>query len=155
MDLALSNIDDHISNVNVGSAIGRSDHGTITFNINLHPITEEGKFKRYMYDKGNYNEINKYLKEAINIYTSHDIDSIWHAIKTNKMKGMKDFIWTIDLHSNMVKGNTLLTKEILARVKKRQRCWQRYLETKEPQKCKEHCRVRNQVRRMTRKAKMS
>ena len=30
-----------------------------------------------------------------------------------------------------------------------------YLETKEPQKYKEYCRVRNQVRRMTRKAKMS
>ena len=64
MDFVLRNIDDHISNVNVGSAIGRSDHGTITFNINLRPITEDGKFNRYMYDRGSCKEMNKYLKEA-------------------------------------------------------------------------------------------
>ena len=50
---------DHISNVNVGYAIGRCDHGTITFNISLHPISEEGKFKSYLYDKGKYKEISK------------------------------------------------------------------------------------------------
>ena len=93
MNLVLSNVDDHISNVNVGSAIGRRDHGTITFNIDLHPITEEDEFKRYMYDKGNYKEMNKYLKEAINIYTSDDTDCICHAIKTNIMKGMKQ-MWS-------------------------------------------------------------
>ena len=42
-DLVLTNVDDHISNANAGSAIGRSDRGTITFNIHLHPISEEGK----------------------------------------------------------------------------------------------------------------
>ena len=98
LDLVLSNINDHISNVNVGSVVGRSDHSTITFNFNLHPITEDGKFKRYIYDKGNYKETNKYLKQDINIYTSDDTDCIWKAIKTNIMKGMEDFIPTIDLH---------------------------------------------------------
>ena len=152
MDLVLTNIDDHISNA--GSAIGSSDYGTITFNINLHPITEDGKFKRYLYDKGKYKEMNKYPKQAINIYTSDDTDCIWQAIKTNMMKDMKDFIPTIDLHCNMAKGNTPLNKEIHAKVKK-QRCWKRYLETIHPQKYKEYCRVRNQVRRMTRKTKIS
>ena len=71
------------------------------------------------------------------------------------MKGMKDFIPTIDLHCNMVRGNTPLVEEILARVKKKQRCWQRYLETKQPLKYKEYHRVRNHVTRMTIKAKMS
>ena len=74
--LVLSNIYDHISNANVGSAIGRSDHGIIAFNINVHPIAEDCKFKRYMYDKVNYKEMNKYLNEAINIYTSDDTDCI-------------------------------------------------------------------------------
>ena len=55
----------------------------------------------------------------------------------------------------MVKGNTPLSKEILARAKKKQSCWQRYLKTKETQKYKEYCRVRNQVKRITRKAKTS
>ena len=68
LHLVLSNIDDDISNVNAGPAIGMSDHGTITFHINLHPITDEGKFMRYMYDKGNYKEMNKYVTVAINIY---------------------------------------------------------------------------------------
>ena len=72
MDLILTNIDDHISNVNVGPGIRRSDHGTITFKINLHPITEEGKFMRYLYATGNYKEMNKYFKQVMNIYTSDD-----------------------------------------------------------------------------------
>ena len=46
------------------------------------------------------------------------LDDTWLAIKTNIMKGMKDFIQTIDLHCNMVKGNIPLSKEILATVKK-------------------------------------
>ena len=54
LDFVFIDIDDRISNVNVGSANGRSYYGTITFNIILHPITEEGKFKRYLYGKGNY-----------------------------------------------------------------------------------------------------
>ena len=120
--LVLSNIDDHISNVNVGPAIEWSDHSTITLNINLHPTTEDCNVKRCMYDKGNYKEVNKYLKEAINIYNSDNTDCIWHAIKTNMMKGMKNFILTIDLHCNMVKRNKPLNKEILARVKKKKRC---------------------------------
>ena len=62
LNLVLTNIDGHISNANVGSAIGRSDLGTIAFNINLLPITEEGKFKRYLYDNGDYKEMTKYLK---------------------------------------------------------------------------------------------
>ena len=108
-----------------------------------------------MYDKGNYKEMTKYPMQAININTSDDTDISWHATKTNIAKAMKNFIPTIDLHCNMVKGNTPSCKEIIARVKNKKRCWQRYLETKEPQKYKEHCRVTNQVRRMTRKAKMS
>ena len=91
MDLVLTNIDDHVNNVNVGPVIGRNDHHTITFNIDLHPIAEEGEFKRYLCDKGNYKEMNKCLKQAINIYTSDDTDCIWHAIKTNIRKGMKLF----------------------------------------------------------------
>ena len=44
LDLVLSNIDDHISNVNVASAIGRSDHGMINFHINLHNNNNNGYF---------------------------------------------------------------------------------------------------------------
>ena len=54
------------------------------------------------------------------------------------MKSVKEFVPTSDLHFNIVKENTPLSKEILARVKMKQRCWQRYLEAKEPQKYKEY-----------------
>ena len=62
--------------------------------------------------------MNKYLRQAININISDDTDCIWQAIKINIMKGIKDFIPTIDLHCNMAKGNTPLSKEILAELRK-------------------------------------
>ena len=68
LDFVSTNIDDHISNVNVRHAIVRSGHGTITFNINLHTTIEKVKFKRYLHDDGNYKEMNKYLKQAIYTY---------------------------------------------------------------------------------------
>ena len=67
-----------------------------------------------MYDKGNYKEMNKYVKEAINIHTSDDTDYL-ACNQTNITKGMKDFIPTIDLHCNMANGNTNLSKDILAK----------------------------------------
>ena len=71
---------DLASNVNVGSAIGTSGHGTNTLNVDIHRytdkihrytdkihrytdkihiITELGKFKEYLYVKGNYKEIKQ------------------------------------------------------------------------------------------------
>ena len=61
----------------------------------------------------------------MNIYTSDDTDCSWQAIKANIMKSMKVSVPTIDLHWNMVKGNTPLSKETIASVNKNQMCRQR------------------------------
>ena len=48
-----------------------------------------------------------------------------------------------------------LDKKTVEKIKKKHRCWQRYIETREEEKYKEYIKTRNQAKRMVRKAKIN
>ena len=62
-DWILSNNADRISNIEIGSALGRSDHATINFTIDTSFETIETK-NNYQYYKGKYDDMRSELEDT-------------------------------------------------------------------------------------------
>ena len=54
-------------------------------------------------------------------------------------------------NSNKHKGKIPLSRDTITKIKKKHNAWKRYMETKTEKHYAEYCRVRNQVRAVTRK----
>ena len=54
-------------------------------------------------------------------------------------------------HISQFRGSYPLDQKCLKKKRKKARCWQRFLETREGEKRQDYCRQRNQVRAMPRK----
>ena len=86
-----------------------------------------------------------------------DIEAKWQSFKTIINQAIIKHIPQRQVSSNnqtKIKQRSILNEKILAKVRKKHRAWQRFLETRDGEKHKEYCKIRNQVRQLARKAKI-
>ena len=57
----------------------------------------------------------------------------------------------VSINSNKHKGKIPLSRDTITKIKKKHNAWKRYMETKNEKHYGEYCRVRNQVRAVTKK----
>ena len=89
-----------------------------------------------------------------NILKDLDVDEAWEVFKAALKTSLDDNTPKIkNRNSNQKRYKFPLEKKILARVKKKHRAWQRYMESKEVEKYREYCRERNAVRNLTRQSR--
>ena len=115
---------------------------------------------RKQYDKANY----QHMKEMLDIdwesmmepfIQNGDINSMWELFK-NKLKEAEDQCVptkTVVLNGKSSRfGGGKLGKKALAKIKRKGRLWDKYCKTADGETYLEYCKVRNQVRNLTRKA---
>ena len=152
LDLIFTNKEGLVSDIKVGTPIGKSDHGVITFKIMCDFKEPTSNNITYMYQKGNIAGIKQDL--SINweeLFQEKSVEECWKLFKAKVKSTCENHIPKTNTYTNR-KRPLWMTARCLANIKKKHRAWRRYLETKEGRQYQEYARIRNQVRRECRKA---
>ena len=119
LDLIFTNEESMITNINHDAPLGNSDHMVLTFNLNAYIDENKKPIQRYVYDKGNYEEMRKELK-TMDWETATDmkIDDHWALIKGRINTLVNKYIPKCNL--NKPKRPIWMNQIALAKVRKKQ-----------------------------------
>ena len=159
LDLVFSNEKGIISDLEIKSPVGKSDHSLLTYTVNSFHKTGKSVKKIIFYDKGDYSKMKECLKlDWITMMDGLTLEEMWELFK-NKLKDAEEECIphrTITSTSNQRMQHTMkLDANSLKRVKKKHKLWKKFVATKSEEDYKQYCRERNYVRSMTRKVQKS
>ena len=156
LDLVFTNEEGMIDDITYESPLGKSDHSVLLINYVCYAETKNDKQMRYYYDKGDYTSIASRL-DGCNwdtVLGTGCVNSQWTRFKEYMKNIESEYIphRTVS-NANAHKGKIPLDKASIRKIKKKHSLWKRFMETKDGERYNEYCRVRNQVRTLTRKLK--
>ncbi len=154
IDLVLTNEENMITDIKIESPIGKSDHSVIHFSFNSYIEIMKSWRTKILYHKGDYEKIREVLDcdWARELRACSDISEMWEVFSKKLNSAIEKYIPCKKIENNNSKRQSMpMTEKDRAKVRKKHRCWQRYMDTKDGRKYREYCRARNQVRRLTRR----
>ena len=153
LDLFLSTEGENIQDIELSAPIGKSDHCVITAKININIQNNAKPKTRPCYNKADFVSMNNSLDiDWTSMLNSENTtpDHTWKVF-TDKLKEAElKFV-----PSKVIKPRKYkfpLDKKTRTKINQKNRIWKRYISTHDQSVYKEFCTVRNQVRRITRKA---
>ena len=155
LDLILSNEEGMVTDIEYCSPIGKSDHSLINFNFNCYIQQENTERTKYYYDKADLPGMKRELQDTdwVNMLEGLDVNEQWKVFK-EKLQYIQDKFVPQRKQRSIKdrKGKINVDQKTLQTIRKKHRCWARYMETRDGEKYKEYCRVRNKVKSLTRNA---
>ncbi len=156
LDLVMTNEENMIDDINFLPPLGKSHHSCLSFLFKCyHPASTAGQTK-LIYDKGDYDEMNKILREIDWDAELQDksTNEQWNFIKGKIDSAVTKCIPVRRPNSTGYKKKPLWMNETaLTKLKKKRAAYQRYLSTREGKEYEEYARLRNQTKWEIRKAK--
>ena len=153
LDLFVSTDGENIQDIELSALIGKSDHCVITAKININTQNNAKPKIRPCYHKADYVSMNNYLDidrtSTLNLENTTP-DHTWKVF-TDKLKEA-ELKFVPNKVNKSRKYKFPLDKKTHTKINKTNRIWKRYISTHDQSVYKEFCTVRNQVRRITRKA---
>ena len=141
LDLILSNEEDNIGEIGYLSPLGKSDHCVITFNILCKVITNKYTKKQKLFNKANYEEMRKEFSDIDWEEKFKDckdnVNDQWEILKT-LLKLLEDKYVPQKEVSNYRKGNFPLNANTRKLIRRKNRLWTRYIETRDGTKYLEY-----------------
>ena len=139
-----------IEDLELNSPLGKSDHSVIEYTFNCYINRSNNTETKLIYDKGNYEEMKKYMsKDWRTILSSLDVDDQWNNIQTALQNTVHRNVPSrrCDQDTHPLPMNNRNKAEI----RKKHRMWSRYIETRDEDKKQAYNRQRNKVRGISRK----
>ena len=136
--------------------IGKSDHSVISFDFRSYVENQNINKVRYKYDKADYNAMREILQVDWNTLLSNkDIDEQWSVFVSKMNEAVEKCIPKAKVKSTSNKKSDKqdcpLTRKARAKIKKKQRLWNRLRTNPSEDIRKEYNKIRNQLRRISRK----
>lgn len=157
LDLIFTNDENMIDDIQINSPLGHSDHSTLTFKYKCYSEPTENKSTRWNYFKGDYDSMERELDiKWDEILLGDDPDPLTQKFMEIFNEAKKKFIPKVksNITRKARKHNYMpLDEKVVRKIKKKHRCWQRFMETRDGTKHKEYAKMRNQVKGLVRKAK--
>ena len=153
LDLIFSNEKGMVSNIVHESPLGASDHACITFSFNCYLDITNSTLKKPDFHKANYNKINDALGKVNweEVLEGKNVEDTWEQINQEVNKANKDNVPLKQATPKMKKKFlTPLDQNALRKIKKKHQMWKKFMESRESKDYRELCKVRNNVRKMTR-----
>ena len=151
IDLLFTNEEGMISEINLDSPLGKSDHSLISFQFNSYISANSAPKTRYKYDKGNYSEMKDFLDINWDEYLENEnIDTQWTLFCDKLQIASDKYIPKVTINNGnktRKRHNLPISIKTKAKIKRKQRLWNKYLETGDESYKLQYNRVRNQVRR--------
>ena len=151
IDCIFTNSEELVNNVLDKSPLGNSNHTVIQVDINARTTNAQKSFKKFYYDKGHYNGMKRFVKDMMDQAPDfQDIDQQWDYFMDTLREAQEKYI-----PSKVIKSSSWwqkhqgspLDNNIIREIKKKHRCWQRYMETRCGEKYTEYRRLSNQVKK--------
>ena len=127
----------------------------IEVDINTTPKDNSTHYKKYYYDKGNYTDMREFVAEKMTeIPDTKDIQDLWTWLRNILTEARDTYIPSKNITGKRKKQHTdHYDEKIIRKIRKKHKCWQRYMETRSGEKYIEYRRLSNQVKNLTKKAK--
>ena len=128
LDLIFSKDENLVTNVEIGPPLGKSDHVSILFELNIS--TETGNLqmnKRYRYNAGNYQEMRDYIAEIqweVLLIKQNTLEDNWTTFKTIIEEAVEKFVPKKQEFKN--KKPLWINKEVEKILKKKHSAWKKY-----------------------------
>ena len=152
LDLVIVNEENMIEQINHLSPLGSSDHCTLEFEYQCYVTRKESVMPRPLLHRANFEAIRNFIEQENWEQTLQHktVEEQWNIIKGKILESHDRFVpvsyktkkWTCPLNRTEIKE-----------IKKKHRCWTRYLETRDPRKLDEYKRQRNKVKNIMRKGR--
>ena len=142
LDLIFTKEEDDIKNIEVFQPLGKSDHGLIVFDFICKWKTNVEHKPRILYFKGDYEEINKRLRE-INWEVELeglDFHTKWQFFKTKLMEIVEELIPKSIARRNHIPW---MNHKIAQAHRKKYFSWKRYMESNNSIRWREYVKDRN------------
>ena len=155
LKLVITSEDSEIVSIETASALGKSDHSIIKVILNCTPIHEPIRKTFHKYDKGDYPKMEDMLSidwDAEFLEHEGDVQAQWDIFTMKLREAVERCIPKKVMSERTKKYPIPLNVKIRAKIRRKNRLWKKYLLTRDVQAYQEYCRLRNQVRRLTRKA---
>lgn len=157
IDLVFTSEEEFISDITINPPLGKSDHSVIELICKISEETSVTKKTRFKYDKGDYEK----LKEMLDLnwekeFEKCNVHEQWNKFREILEKAMEEAIPKKVINQNGKRKKddnhpVPLNRKALSKIKRKERLWTRYLNTRDGQVYSEYCKIRNQVRAITRK----
>ena len=155
LDLVLTYDELLISDISYKSPLGKSDHSMLEFDIHCEATKQNKVFRRFYYNKGNFNEMRKSMEldwEKIFEDFPNNPEAQWNIFKEKIKEAENIYVPNRLVNTGQCKRKgPPLDKKTIQEKRKKHRMWQRYMETKDPTKFKAYRKQSNKVRGITRK----
>ena len=155
LDLVITKNDDVIEDLKIEAPLGKSDHAVIQGNLACQFKQKVVKKTRYVYDEADFKKLKDMLPKNWETELTNkglSTNEMWCIFKEKLTHAIDECIpkKTITLNGRPRKGKKM-DKRTLSKIKRKQRLWEAYIRTGSGQKYLEYCRLRNQVRAITRR----
>ena len=155
LDLMITKNDDVLEEVTIEAPLGRSDHAVLKASLLCNYEPKPVKKTRFLYDQADYSKLKGLLpKNWDSILKDKDqsVNDMWNIFKEKVTAAINECIpkKTVTINGRVRRGKKL-DRKTLSKIKRKHRLWESYIKTNDGRKYLEYCRVRNQVRAITRK----
>ena len=155
LDLILTRGDDVLEDIAVEAPLGKSDHAVIKASLLCNYAPKPIKKTRFLYDQADYKKLKDLLPQdwdSILKDKNLSVDEMWTIFKDKLTTAINESIpkKTVTLNGRIRRGKKM-DRKALSKIKRKYRLWENYIKTGDGRKYLEYCRVRNQVRAITRK----
>ncbi len=153
LDLLFTNKDGLISDMDILPPIGKSDHGTIIFNLHCDYQHPEQPKRKMLFNKGNYTALRKELDvDWEPLLAGKSTEECWTTIKERILSACNKHIPIITINNKSGWKQIWMTSECIAKVKEKCKAWRIYMKSKQHRDKLKYSRARNQARWACRKA---
>ena len=158
LDLILTNEEGMVSDLEVQSPVGKSDHAFLVFDFHCYNLRLVATPSKFQFNSGDYVAMRQDLSE-INwddvVDVNAPVNTQWKKFAEKITTSMEHHIpkkaHKPGKHSNYL---TPLDQNDIRKIKRKHRAWTRYMESRESKHYKIYVQLRNQVRQLTRKARI-
>ena len=153
LDLIISNEEGMVSDVLIQNPIGKSDHSTISFTFHGHTKSNSTNLKRD-YNKADYESMKAMLD--INweeLLENKCVEEQWTLLSSKIDEAIKKYVPIKKVSNNFSsKGNVPVSHKLKKLIRRKEKLWKKFRITGDRPAHEDYKKVRNQVRRLSRKA---
>ena len=151
LDLILTTDERLVDYIDYSAPLGASDHCILNFKLNCGRPAKDKRTSRRNFFKADYNAIRDDLR-AVNWSEKLYNLELDEMVKTfnSCLNSVIDEHVPIPTEKTM-KGSITLSESTRKTIKRKNRMWTRYMESRSPNRYREYCKARNKVRSLVRK----
>ena len=135
--------------------LGKSDHDTLVFKVNIMKDNLPQK-SQYKFDlrKGDYDGLRKELKDVdLSQFCDMDVNTQWNSLKEIIYKGMQRYIPQVEMKKNQRLKPKWMDKHCMRQIKRKYNAYRRYLNSPDGEAYQKYILERNKAKKIIKKSK--